>query len=94
MKFPIPEFRIREFFIREAYAPWKATRAKTLAGAKRAAAAAQFFQGTDLFVGALIDGDDQIRVVAQKIRPNALNSALKGRWEDLYGAFASDDYED
>ncbi|ARB47010.1 MULTISPECIES: hypothetical protein [Gammaproteobacteria] len=68
------------FFIREANTDWQATSAKTLAGAKRAASSAQMFQGTDIFVG--IQCGDEIRVVSQKLHPDALNMASKGRWED------------
>lgn len=69
------------FFIREANTPWKSISAKTLAGARRAASKAQMFQGTDIFVG--VQDVDGIRVVSQKLHPDALNMAAKGHWEDV-----------
>lgn len=69
------------YYIREAQAHrWTPTRAATLAAAKRAAARAQMFQGTDLWVGELIDG--AIRPVAVR-RADALNMRITGRWVAL-----------
>ena len=69
------------FFISEASNGWKATSAKTLAGAKRAASANQMFQGTDIFVG--VKSGDEIHAVCKKLHPDALNMASKGRWEGM-----------
>ena len=67
------------FFIREANGSWTETKAVTVQGAKRAAAAAQVFQGTDIHVGKKIG--DKIVTVASKLHRDALDMNATGKWQ-------------
>lgn len=58
-------------------AKWEPINARTLTAAKRAAAGAQMFQGTAVFVGQVVDG--RVTEVAVK-RDDAINMNIKGRW--------------
>jgi hypothetical protein len=69
------------YYITESNQPWNATPAHTLTGAKRAAARAQMFQGTDIYVGQEVDGE--IVVVAKKLHRDALNMNAVGKWHDV-----------
>lgn len=68
------------FFISEANRSWTATKATTLHGAKRAASAAQMFQGTDIHVGQQVG--DKIITVASKLHLDALDMNATGKWQD------------
>ena len=71
------------YMISEANYPWVSTKARTLAGAKRAANRAQTFQGTDLFVGIKRD-EFSVDVVAKKLRRDALDMRAAGGWQDIF----------
>lgn len=57
------------------------TNAKTIAAAKRAAARAQVFQGTSLYV-LTKNASGQFNTVSAK-HPDAINRNIKGSWRDL-----------
>jgi len=63
---------------------WTETKAKTLAGAKRAATRAQMFQGSDIFVSIKREakmGPAGYDIVAKKLHRNALDMSATGGWE-------------
>jgi hypothetical protein len=68
------------YVIAENNSNWSEVKASTLAGAKRAAARAQMFQGSDIYVG--VKRGDDVVVVAKKMHRDALNMSAVGRWQD------------
>ncbi len=68
------------YVIAENNGNWIKTCATNITAAKRAAARAQMFQGSDIFVG--IKSGDDVLVVAKKLHRDALNMSAVGKWED------------
>jgi hypothetical protein len=71
------------YYIAEGYCGnWDACTAKTLRGAKIAAARGQTFQGTNIFVG-VKDLGGVIVKIAQKIHRDALDMNGTGSWREV-----------
>ena len=70
------------YYVSEGNGSWNKTNAKTIKGAKIAAARAQTFQGTNLFVG-IEDNSGVIVAVAKKLHRDALDMSATGIWRDV-----------